>query len=166
MRSEIKKGLVQKIMDKLVDEEHLIAKQYNSMIYLVNQKIFKEISEDEIRGVDEELDKIKNDLDVVKLENTKLQNDFKNLNTTITNEELDKKLLDLRKETNEMEKLFKKIESGNIIKIPEEKVKEAENTYNKELNNYKKIKRVCNNILESLADGFEMKKKEFNVRIY
>jgi septal ring factor EnvC (AmiA/AmiB activator) len=152
-------------MDKLTEEEHLISKQYNSKIYLVNQKVFKLVSENEIKEVDDELDQTKSDLVIIKQENNKLQNELKNLTTSITNEELDKKLADLRKEVNEMEKKLKKIETGNIVKIPEEKVKEANNIYTRELSKYRKTKKICNHILDNLADGLEMNKKDFNVNM-
>jgi septal ring factor EnvC (AmiA/AmiB activator) len=163
MRGTVKKGPVQKTLDKLTDEEHLIAKQYNSKIYLINQNFFSSVSDNDLKEVDDGLEATKNELDVIKQENAKLQSDYRNLNTTLTNEELDKKLVDLRKQVYDMENKLKKIESGNIIKVPEEKVKVAEDIYSRELNKYKKTKKICNNILNSLADGLEINKQEIKV---
>ena len=163
LAGQIKKNAAQKVMDKLSDEGHLINKQYNSKIYLANQNFFQTINEKEINDVDNNLEQINKELEIHKNENNKLNNEYKNLNITLTNEEIDKKISEYSKEVADLEKKLRMIENKQINPVPEYKVIDAEENYNKQLNFYKKTKKICFNLVDSLSDGLEMKRNEFFV---
>lgn len=56
LRGAIKKSLLQKILDSLVEEARIICKEYNSKIYLASQKNFPVIDEKEMKKLDDELE--------------------------------------------------------------------------------------------------------------
>jgi septal ring factor EnvC (AmiA/AmiB activator) len=163
LRGQVKKTTAQKILDQLVDENCLIAKQYNSKVYLANQDYFEKIEQSQIDEIDEEIKQSKEKIDKLKIEHQRLTGELKNLNIELTNEELENKINETKKEVNEMSKRLKNIENNESAQIPEEKVKEAEGNYTAVFDKMKKFKRVYLNILDSLSEGFDISRKELIV---
>ena len=58
---------------------------------------------------------------------------------------------------------LKKWEEGKIEKIPEEKMAEAEKNYNLNKNNFKKIKKICIDIVDVFCENMELKRIDFMV---
>ena len=157
LHGNIKKGQLQKILDLLTEEKKLIMKEYNTKIYLANQDNFPFVSDEELNKLDEEIN-------LIKEENKKLKDDFniksnelKAISSTYTDEELDFKLKELKKEIIEKEKKVNLIQSNSIEIIPIEKMNEAEKNYFNSKKNYKKIKKICTGIIEQISEGLEMK---------
>jgi hypothetical protein len=97
---------------------------------------------------------------------TKLNQELKNINVEITNEELDAKLIQCKKDIHDLEKKMKVFDSKDYVQIPEDKVNQAESGYSDMTNYYKKIKKGYFTVLDALSDGFEMNRKEFIVISY
>ncbi len=157
LHGNIKKGQLQKILDLLTEEKKLIMKEYNTKIYLANQDNFPFVSDEELNKLDEEIN-------LIKEENKKLKDDFnikanelKTISSTYTDEELDLKLKELKKEIIEKEKKVNLIQSNSIEIVPIDKMNEAEKNYLNSKKNYKKIKKICTGIIEQISEGLEMK---------
>jgi hypothetical protein len=146
-----------------VEENILISKQYNNKVYLVNQDYYDKVDPKQLEEIETEITSSKENLDKLKSENTKLSQDLKNLTVVLTNEELDVRLTENRKEVNEMEKKLRGLESKELVQIPMDKVNEVESCYEKVLEGVKKIKKVHNNILDAFTENLEISKKELIV---
>ena len=157
LHGNVKKGQLQKILDSLTEEKKLIMKEYNTKIYLANQDNFPQISE-------EELNKLDNDINLIREENKKLKEEhniksieLKTISATYTDKELEEKLKELKKEIIEKEKKVNLIQSNSIEPIPIEKMNEAEKNYQNSKKNYKKIKKICMGIIDQISESLEMK---------
>ena len=157
LHGNVKKGQLQKILDSLTEEKKLIMKEYNTKIYLANQDNFPQVSE-------EELNKLDNDINLIREENKKLKEEYniknvelKTISATYTDNELDEKLKELKKEIIEKGKKVDLIQSNSIEPISIDKMNEAEKNYQNSKKNYKKIKKICMGIIDQISESLEMK---------
>jgi hypothetical protein len=138
-------------------------KEYTSKIFLYNQNNLEPITETDMKELDEKIENTKHEIEDLRNENKVLISEYKNITSSITNEQLNIQLIESRKEVENLIKKFNEIETRKVQAIPDDKVKEAEKQYNDNLNKYKKLKRVSNNILENFSEAFEKKKMEIFV---
>ena len=64
-----------------------------------------------------------------------------------------------------MEQSIKEIESKKIEELPQEKIRETEKNYEESKNRYKKTKRVCGSIIDTLLDNLDITKQELLVNL-
>jgi 26S proteasome regulatory subunit, ATPase 3, interacting protein len=103
LRGAIKKPQCQKILDKLVDIGKLQAKEYGKVkIYLVNQKLIPEVNDSELEQLDTQIKELSEDTELLKNEIKDLQMQAKELESSLTLEEIDKQLQDNIKAINQL----------------------------------------------------------------
>jgi hypothetical protein len=163
MKGQIKKTQCQNILNKLVQDEVLIMKEYNSVIYLANQNHFDKVEQIDIEKVEKEIEESKTQISKLKDMNTNLNTEFKNLNEELSDEELNKRLSQGRKEIQEIQNAIKKIQSKKQEEIPPEKLKEASSVYEQCKNNFKKTKRICLNVIDYLCESTDLSRKQIFV---
>lgn len=162
-KGQIKKAQVQKTLDKLLEEDIVIMKEYNTKIYLANQNQFEKINQNDIEALDKQIEKSKTELAESKEVNSTLMREYKNLCEELSEEELNRRILDNKRQLTEVEKAVKTIENKKFEVIPIEKMKEAEKLYEDNKYKYKKTRKVCLSIIEYFEENLEMKKKEIYV---
>ena len=99
LHGAIKKSQLQNILDSLTKEEKLIMKIYGSTkIYLCNQNLFPSVSEEELNSLDKKINEKKDENKIIK-DNINLKtNELKTITNSFTDEELNKKIKELKKE--------------------------------------------------------------------
>ena len=157
LRGSIKKAQLGKILDALTEEKKLICKEYNTKIYLANQDNFPPVSEESLKGLDASIEASKEEITKLKETLQGKQNELKTITSEYTDEELNQHIKNAKRDLESLESKVKKIESNTLQLIPEEKMVEEEKKFENEKNKYKKLKRVCLDILDQLSEGLEMK---------
>lgn len=84
----LKKTQTQRIMDELSSSQILTCKEYGKQkVYLVNQELFNETTNDELRILDEQVKVRKDEYDILQTELKALQAKLKEVSVGMTNEE-------------------------------------------------------------------------------
>ena len=161
LHGQVKKAQLMKVLDALTDEKKLICKEYNTKIYLANQSNFPPINADALALVD-------TSIEMHKKENAKLkemlndkQAELKSIATTYTDQELNCVIEKKRQELEGLRCKVDKIKNNVIEPIPEEKMAEKEKEVNNMKIKYKKIKRICSDIIDKFAEGMDVKRNKF-----
>ena len=157
LHGKIKKGQLQKILDNLTLEGKIICKEYNTKIYLVNQNNFPPVSEEELKEVEDEITEKRKVLAELRETLQNKEKEYKKITSVYTDEELELHLKEAKKELECLESKVQRIENNTIELIPEEKMLEAEKRFEQGKAKYRKIKRICMDILDQFSEGLEMK---------
>jgi hypothetical protein len=165
MKGQIKKAQCQRIMDSLVDEGVLIMKEYNTKVYLANQDQFEKVKEEDINEIEKHIEESKSFISELKEIHEKLKKEYNYLNEELSNEELDKRIADNKKEVAEMESKIKAIANRKIEQVPQEKIKEVEGNYTEIVKDYKKSKKACIYVMDTLAEAVDITRKGLIVNI-
>jgi septal ring factor EnvC (AmiA/AmiB activator) len=163
LRGEVKKPTAQKLLDQMVEENVVIAKQYSIKVYLASQDFFDKVDSSKIEAIEGEINESKVKLDKFKSDNTKMTQELKGLSIELTNEELTDKLDEYKNEVNELEKRIRKLDKKDEVQISADKVKDAEESYGKYIDKFKKMKKIYKNILDTISESLEVTKKELVV---
>lgn len=161
LHGAIKKSLLGKILDALVEDGSLIMKEYNSKIYLFNQdKLDIKVTDADIEQIQKEIDEKREENKALKEEITSKSNELKILTSALTDDELKARIKELKKELAKMKVKVDDIKENKIDPIPPEKMNEAKNNFEKELKVFKKTKKICTEIINDISDGLELKLKD------
>ena len=166
LHGAVKKSQLQKILDELVSEGSLIVKEYNTKIYLFNQeKLDIKVSQADLdqleKEISEQREKNKELREILNAKN----NELRILTSTLTDEELELKIIDMQKEINNMKNKVEDIKNNKIEPVPPEKMNEVKTNYEEKIKNYKKTKKICEEIIGELSEGLEMSVKELYRKI-
>lgn len=135
-------------------------------MYLANQEHFKKIDDSEMNNLDVLLEESKKRIEELKEQKGRLVNQYKNLNNELSSEELERRLIEARRSAKELEQnmLVKMNIYKEVEQVSEEKIRDAEKLYNNNRNVYKKTRKICMGIVDSLSEGIEITSKQFFVR--
>lgn len=161
LRGSIKKKALEGYLNSLVEREYLISKQYNSVVYLINQNLFPKIEDKEIEKLDEA---IKQNEEEIKQKNEKLNilnGEYKSIKTRYTDSELDNLLQYYMNEKKEKIEIVQSYKEACKVIIPEEKVKSLEKSYIENKKKYKLIYKTVKDIVDTFSEGLEISRKEF-----
>ena len=164
LHAKIKKGPLQKILDSLSESGDLICKEYNSKIYLASQKHYPKVDERLMIQLDEDIESAKNTLDELKETNSSYLAVMKQILTQYSDSELAHQIESRKTTLSNLISELKKWHDGKIEKISEEKMTEAEKTYNLNKISLKKTKKICIDIIDVFCEGMEMRRSELMVR--
>ena len=165
LHGKIKKGQVIKILDELANESKLIRKEYNQKIYLASQKFYPAVDENESKQIDLTIEEKKKIQEETQQNLKKLQNEYRTITAKLTDEELRKQIVEKQKILEETHKKLKKYQSGDYNRVPDEEVKLKEKNYENANLNYKKVRKVCLDIIDGFSEAMEMKRKEVMVNL-
>ena len=136
-----------------------------SKVYLASQKNFPEIDQEELRQIDEQTLVTKETITELKEKSAVLQAELRSINTALTDEELDRQINLYKTDVDKLQHSLKMWQEGKIQIIPDDKVDLAEKEYEKNKIKYKKIKKICNEIIDTMCEGMEMKRAEIITHI-
>jgi 26S proteasome regulatory subunit (ATPase 3-interacting protein) len=161
-QNELNKSTVQKAIDQLVEDGRLLEKPFGkSKIYFLDQKAMTEVGADEIRQLDQELDKAKRELDELKSALKTKEALYVSLTAGMSLDDLEAQLKGHEKKLAEMLEKTKKMQSGDSIK-KKDKLDEKENVrdmHKKLTSETRKRKRIAVDIVESILEGYPKSKK-------
>lgn len=163
LHKKIKKPQVIKILDDLANENKLLRKEYNQKIYLASQSFFPAIDENETKTLDQTIELKKKEQDEKQQILKKLQNEYRTITSKLTDDELKKKIKEKIQYLEETQCKLKKYQCGEYNRVPDEEVKLKEKNYENVKNNYKKVRKICIDIVDGFCEAMEMKRSEVMV---
>ncbi|KAI8121994.1 hypothetical protein FF38_09353 [Lucilia cuprina] len=158
---DLGKAAIQKALDSLVSKEILLAKSYGKhKIYFAKQNVNNQELKKQMQTLKQKLSQAQNTLKNKESELNDLEMKLKPLNKVKSlatlEEERDKLLNDIR-HTNEKLKSFQAQEMQN--KLNSQDVKKILTKYENVSLAYRKRKRMCNDMLEAIMEGYPKTKK-------
>lgn len=157
------KAAIQKALDEFVSQGKVLEKVYGKQkVYCIIQEdenIDPEKAKAEISAMDKQIMELteqqSNNLQKIK----NLEFELKNLKSSLTNEEAKTEKDKLEKQVEQMKAKLKTL-SENSSPISEESKQKIEKNHTKYLKEYRKRKRICNDIIDSILEGYPKKKKD------
>lgn len=128
-------------------------------VYLADQSQFPEVDDSEIKSMDGKIteltEKLKTTMDEVK----RLETELRTLNSCLSTEEAQKQLTEVSEECSHFQAKLSKLKEGGNVVSPEEKdrVFSSRLKYVKE---WRKRKRITNDILNAILEGYPKPKKQ------
>ncbi|XP_046811588.1 homologous-pairing protein 2 homolog [Lucilia cuprina] len=158
---DLGKAAIQKALDSLVSKEILLAKSYGKhKIYFAKQNVNNQELKKQMQTLKQKLSQAQNILKNKESELNDLEIKLKSLNKVKSlatlEEERDQLLNDIR-HTNEKLKSFQAQEMQN--KLNSQDVKKILTKYENVSLAYRKRKRMCNDMLEAIMEGYPKTKK-------
>ncbi|XP_069809907.1 homologous-pairing protein 2 homolog [Dendropsophus ebraccatus] len=155
------KTAVVKAMELLAQQGKIKEKVYGKQkIYFVDQDQFPNVSDTELKSLDNQIAELSSKVQSVQQSCRQLETELKDLNSSMTTEEMEKEIEELKKECNRHQDKLKKIKTTTNHVTPEEKEKvySERKLYCKE---WRKRKRMATDIFDAILEGYPKSKKHF-----
>ncbi|XP_035472123.1 homologous-pairing protein 2 homolog [Scophthalmus maximus] len=155
------KTAVVKAMELLALEGKIKEKTYGKQkIYFADQAQFKDVSEADLKAMDSQISELAAEAQSVTQSCKQLDAELKELNSSLTTEEMTSEIQELKAECSGYRTRLEKIKSATNHVTPEEKEKvyKERTVYVKE---WKKRKRLASDMMNSILEGYPKSKKEF-----
>lgn len=162
LKGSIKKKQLETSLNNLVDKSLLISKQYNSVVYLVNQNLFPEDNPEEKKLIEQKLIDVENEIKVQRDLNSKLSNELKALKTQYTEEELDSLIKKLKISITNKKKELNDIKKAEVEQVPQEKMESMQKKYDDNKKRFKKLRKTIIDICDTFSEAMELSTKVFN----
>lgn len=163
LHKEYGKGAVQKALDELVSQNKIIEKVYGK------QKVYCVLQEDEntdpeamraeIAKMDKEIMVFTDTLQTNEQKIKNAEHELKNLQSSLTNEQAKAEVSKLEKESEKLKEKLKVLSENSVPISPEQKLK-AETEHNKYMKEFRKRRRMCTDIIDSILEGYPKRKKD------
>ncbi|XP_040187756.1 homologous-pairing protein 2 homolog isoform X2 [Rana temporaria] len=155
------KTAVVKAMEQLAQQDKIKEKVYGKQkIYFADQEQFPSVSDSELRNLDAQISKLSTTLQGTQQSCRQLESELKDLNKSMTNEEMLKEIKELKKECSIHQEKLQKIKSATNHVTPEHKEK-VYNERKQYCNEWKKRKRMAMDIFDAILEGYPKSKKQF-----
>ncbi|XP_041736566.2 homologous-pairing protein 2 homolog isoform X1 [Coregonus clupeaformis] len=154
------KTAVVKAMEQLAQEGKVKERTYGKQnIYFADQAQFAELSEADLKAMDSRISDLSTQVEAVSQGCRQLDAELKELNSSLTTEEMSE-ILELKAECSGYREHLEKIKSATNHVTPEqkEKVYKERHLYVKE---WKKRKRLASDMMGSILEGYPKTKKQF-----
>ncbi|XP_019731328.1 homologous-pairing protein 2 homolog [Hippocampus comes] len=155
------KTAVVKSMELLALEGKIKEKIYGKQkIYFADQSQFKDVNDADLKVMDSHIAKLNEEMQVLNQSCRHLEAELKELNNSLTSQEMTSEITRLRDECSGCRERLDKIKSATNHVTPEEKDKvlKEHNVYVKE---WRKRKRLASDMMDSILEGYPKSKKEF-----
>ena len=161
LQGRIKKTQTQRICDELVADKILVLKEYGkAKIYVINQDLYPDTSTEDLEKLDDQIKVRKEEMDKFQAQLKELQAEFKKITIEPTNQELDDMIKKLEKEESELSKKVSVFENKKTKTISEEDMKKIEQKCKVYETEWKKRKRGCMDMINTISDGMDKNKKD------
>jgi hypothetical protein len=155
---KIKKKSLEKILESLEEDKAIIGKLYGkTKIYFYNQVHHPQLDQ-------EKLDKVKTDMESLRVDNQVKTNRLKELKAevsryekTLSIESLQAEVLELESTVKRIKDKLKKYESKEVELVPEAEIKKIEQERDKLQVEYKKRCKLLKDIIDTVCEGTEQK---------
>ncbi|XP_018426358.1 PREDICTED: homologous-pairing protein 2 homolog [Nanorana parkeri] len=155
------KTAVVKAMEQLAQQGKIKEKVYGKQkIYFADQEQFPSVSDSELKNLDAQISELSIKLQGTQQSYKQLESELKDLNSSMTTEEMLKEIKELKEECHRYEEKLQKIKSATNHVTPEEKEKVCKDRKNfcKE---WKQRKRMAMDIFDAILEGYPKSKKQF-----
>lgn len=155
------KTAVVKAMELLALEGKIKEKTYGKQkIYFADQAQFKDVNDADLKAMDHQISELSGEVQSLTQSCRQLDAELKELNSSLTTEEMVSEIRDLKAECSGYRAHLEKIKSASNHITPEEKDKvyKERDLYVKE---WKKRKRLASDMISAILEGYPKSKKEF-----
>ncbi|XP_075033486.1 homologous-pairing protein 2 homolog isoform X2 [Mixophyes fleayi] len=155
------KTAVVKAMELLAQQGKIKEKVYGKQkIYFADQGQFPSVSDSEIKGLDVQITEFTSKVQNAQQSCRQLESELKELNSSMTTEEMMKEMKELKEEYSRHQDKLQKIKSATNHVTPEEKEKVygERKQFCKE---WRKRKRMATDIFDAVLEGYPKSKKQF-----
>ncbi|KAG9474243.1 homologous-pairing protein 2 homolog [Eleutherodactylus coqui] len=155
------KTAVVKAMELLAQQGKVKEKVYGKQkIYFADQYQFPDVSDTELKSLDDQISGLSSKAQSVQQSCRQLETELKDLNNSMTTEEMMKEIKELKQECSRDQEKLQKIKSATNHVTPEEKEKvyNERKQYSKE---WRKRKRMATDIFDAILEGYPKSKKQF-----
>ncbi|XP_074553694.1 homologous-pairing protein 2 homolog [Halichoeres trimaculatus] len=155
------KTAVVKAMELLALEGKIKEKTYGKQkIYFADQSQFEDVSDADLQAMDSQISALSADVQALTQTCRQLDSELKELNNSLTTEEVQSEIKKLNAECSGYRERLEKIKSATNHVTPEEKEKvyKERDVYVKE---WKKRKRMASDMMNQILEGYPKSKREF-----
>lgn len=155
------KTAVVKAMELLAQQGKIKEKVYGKQkIYFADQDQFPNVSDTELKSLDVQISEVSSKVQSLQQSCRQLETELKDLNSSMTTEEMMKEIKELKQQCNSNQEKLQKIKSATNHVTPEEKEKvySERKQYSKE---WRKRKRMATDIFDAILEGYPKSKKHF-----
>ena len=164
LHGNVKKAECTRILDQLSAENKLLKKEYNQNVYIASQMYYPQIDEAEKKKLDIVIEEKKKNYEGKQLKLKKIQNEFRTITSKLTDEELIKQISEKRNLLEESKSRLMKYKDGGYVQVPDEEVKQKEKNFENVKNKYKKVRKVCVDVVDGFCEPMEMKRIQVMVK--
>ena len=159
MGKDIGKTGVTKALDSLVSEGRIKEKVYGKQkVYVIDQTQFPEVDETEIKTMDDKIAQLNAELQLKSDEVRKLESELKSFDNMLSTDCARSELSELYPEIEKLRTKLEKLKEGRVLISKEEK-DSVYNNRSKFVKEWRKRKRISNDILNSILEGYPKTKK-------
>ncbi|GAB1601143.1 homologous-pairing protein 2 homolog [Argonauta hians] len=160
LRKEYGKTAVTKSLDELAESGKIRKKTYGKQcVYVADQNNFPTLSDAEMKGLEEDIQKLTSKLQSVQNEVNSLDREQKQLNSCLSTEEAKQQLATYTQQNAVLSEKLAKLKSGNTVVITKEEKEKVYQDRQKFVKEWKKRKRMANDILNAILEGYPKTKK-------
>lgn len=160
LHGAVGKTAVVKILTGLFERGEIHAKAYGKQwVYVARQDLLPVPSSEELNAIDDEIDELKNSLQKEKEFLKASQAKLNMMNSSLTTEELQKRISSLEIEVAEMNERLEPLERGTVKIDPEERQR-IEKQFEISSKAWKQRKKLCNDIIGMLTESMSKKPSE------
>ncbi|XP_041087652.1 homologous-pairing protein 2 homolog [Polyodon spathula] len=155
------KTAVVKAMELLAQQGKIREKVYGKQkIYFADQSQFTDVSDTELKSMDGKISELNSQIQGIQQDCRQLDAELRELNSSMTTKELISEIEALKKECVESKQRLERIKNATNHVTPEEKEKvyKERSQFVKE---WKKRKRLTNDIMDAVLEGYPKSKKQF-----
>lgn len=161
LHGAVGKTAVVKILTSLSERGEITAKAYGKQwVYVARQDLLPVPSSEELNAIDNEIDELKNTLQKEKELLKAAQSKLSIMNSSLTTNELQKRISSLEIEVAEMKERLEPLERGAVKVDPEERAR-IDKQFEVANKAWKQRKKLCNDIVGMLTESIAKKPSEF-----
>ena len=161
LHGAVGKTAVVKILTSLSERGEISAKAYGKQwVYVARQDLLPVPSSEELNAIDDEINELKDVLQKEKEHLKAVQSKLNVFNSSLTTEELQKRISSLKVEVAEMHERLEPLERGTVKVDPAERAR-IEKQYEVANKAWKQRKKLCNDIIGMLTESISKKPNEF-----
>jgi 26S proteasome regulatory subunit (ATPase 3-interacting protein) len=161
------KAAVVNCLDELASESKISEKIYGKQkVYMALQSVDITNLKQEFRDLDEKIHIGKADLSRIKNENARIETQLKNFEGKVPLEDLQSQMADLNEQVNELTSRVNTCKSANTTLITKEEKAKTQKVYEKYAKDWRKLKRIANEMISTIEENCNMKKKQICEDLY
>lgn len=161
MHKEFGKTAVTKALDELAENGAIKKKMYGKQaVYVANQDQFPEVNDEEMKQMELNISALTDQLKGLQNTVNQLDKEVRNLNSSLTTEEIQAQIQQLTKENSVLSEKLTTLKAGNVTVISKEEKDKVCEERRKFVKEWRKRKRMTNDILGAILEGYPKTKKQ------
>ncbi|GES77665.1 homologous-pairing protein 2 homolog [Rhizophagus clarus] len=161
LHGAITKAVAQKVLNALAVKTEVRQKVYGKQsVYVINQEQFESPSQEELNDMDSKIEELKKEVDKYKEKNRQLTSELTALNNSLTNEQCEERLKVLTEQNKKYEERLIELQSG-AKQFSVDDAKRIDEKFEKNRKFWKQRKKMFDEIVSTILDAIDMKKKVF-----